>query len=360
MITGSLLGTIAAGAALGAATSAGVTAIRGGSWKDSLKAALIGSGTGAATAGIGSAFSSVASSAINAMGSGLSKAGTAVSQIGTEGSKLSTITNAASKGLLNIGSKLSSVGKTGVPTSDMIPETSTSIPTGSASALPKESINNTLNGKQIATATTGNSPTATSNIATTNVVKATQTNQVSNAVQVQNPTSANTKGLVQIGYKGTLPSVGGMSPKPQFVESSVVNATNASGNKVITGLKNVGKAVAMQGGVQGALSLISAIGSVKTASQANKIQQQSLLFQQQTYNEQKEKQDAKEARLKSEAWNAYSSASIFGENLYKQGTNSQLFTTDYKENPTGNYSILSGNSGSFSNSSLITNYKDYV
>ena len=102
---------------------------------------------------------------------------------------------------------------------------------------------------------------------------------------------------------------------------------------------------AAQVGVQGLLSFASGIGAAKTASQANKIQQQSLLFQQQTYQEQKEKQNAKEAQLKSDAWNAYQSASLLGEKLYNSGTNALLFTKDYKDNPTGGYGILSGNTG---------------
>ena len=99
-ISGSILGTIAAGAALGMATSAGVTAIRGGKFKDILKSGLIGGGIGAAGGAVGGAFSS------GAVGSALSNAGNTIAKVGTEGSKLATVTGKVGQGLINIGTKI--------------------------------------------------------------------------------------------------------------------------------------------------------------------------------------------------------------------------------------------------------------
>ena len=155
------------------------------------------------------------------------------------------------------------------------------------------------------------------------------------------------KGMKQVGYSGQVPSVGGLTPKPQYVPLS-------TGEKITgalkTGLVNTGSAIKnnareilTQGILQGGLSLITAGMGAKTAKEANEVSRQSLLFQQQTYREQKAEQDKKEAQLKEDAWSAYSSANSFGESLYGNGTNSLLFTKDYKTNPTGNFSILSGN-----------------
>ena len=325
MISGSILGTVAAGAALGMATSAGITAIRGGKFKDILKSGLIGGGIGAAGGAVGGALSGVA-------GNALTNAGTAVSKIGAEGSKLATISGKLGQGLINIGSKLSTN-----------PASTTTV---------------TEKPDAATVASAANDP----------ALAATKPNLLPKIGPDNNIT---TKAATQSTTTATAPTAGGstttatVSTPPMPGKATTTTATPASSTpksimqKIGTGIKNNAGKVGGQVAVQGLLSLASAGMAAKSAKEANKVSQQSLLFQQQTYREQRADQQRKESQLKSDAWNAYQSANILGEKLYNQGTNSLLFTKDFKTNPTGGYNVLSGNSPSFTDQELsLTKYTD--
>lgn len=324
MISGSILGTVAAGAALGMATSAGVTAIRGGKFKDILKSGLIGGGIGAAGGAVGGALSGVA-------GNALTNAGTAISKIGTEGSKLATISGKLGQGLVNIGSKLST------------------------------------NPASTTTVTEKPDATTVASAANDPALAATKPNLLPKIGPDNNVT---TKAATQSTTTATAPTAGGSTTTnatvaPMPGKATTTAATPASSTpksimqKIGTGIKNNAGKVGGQVVVQGLLSLASAGMAAKSAKEANKVSQQSLLFQQQTYRDQRADQQRKESQLKSDAWNAYQSANILGEKLYSQGTNSLLFTKDFKTNPTGGYNVLSGNSPSFTDSELsLTKYTD--
>ena len=90
-----------------------------------------------------------------------------------------------------------------------------------------------------------------------------------------------------------------------------------------------------QVGVQGALSIASGVAGAKQANAANEVSKQSLLFQQQTYREQKADIESNKAKLKADAWTDYSSTNLFGEQLYGSDSNNTLLT-NYHTNGTGN------------------------
>lgn len=331
MISGSLLGSIAVGAAIGMASSAGVTAIKGGRFKDILKSGLIGGGLGAAGGAVGGAFSGAA-------GGALSNAGTAITKIGAEGSKLATVTGKVGQGLINIGSKISGNPATTTATNITAeqPDAATIASAANDPILP--------NGPNL-------------------------------HPKIGADTKVTTKALTQSNTTAVAPTAGGSTttgtvsapvPENAAATNTATTATPASAsapktilNKIGTGIKNNAGKVGGQVAVQGLLSLASAGMAAKSAKEANKVSQQSLLFQQQTYRDQRADQQRKESQLKSDAWNAYQSANILGEKLYNQGTNSLLFTKDFKTNPTGGYNVLSGNSPSFLDSELsLTKYTD--
>lgn len=125
-----------------------------------------------------------------------------------------------------------------------------------------------------------------------------------------------------------------------------LKAKAATGKAVVqsaaTNLKSKAGKVAGQVGVQGGLSIATGVAGAQQAKASNAISQQSLLFQQQTYNEQKAEVEANKAKLKQEAWTDYSSTNLFGEQLYGATSNNTLLTS-YHTNGTGNqgsFSIL--------------------
>lgn len=116
--------------------------------------------------------------------------------------------------------------------------------------------------------------------------------------------------------------------------------------KAIKGTKTVANSkagkIAGQFGVQGALSVGSAIMGAKQANAANEVSRQSLLFQKQTYNEQQAEIEKNKAQLKADALTDYNAASLFGSQLYGSDSNNTLLTS-YHTNGTGNqgsFSIL--------------------
>lgn len=167
---------------------------------------------------------------------------------------------------------------------------------------------------------------------------------------------------VPAGYEGTLPKLGG-NPVSQAATGNKVAGTVTNVKGVATGVtpsiaQNSGKLgtlkakantiktkagkVVGQGAVQGALSIASAVAGAKQANAANEVSRQSLLFQKQTYNEQQAEVEKNKAKLKQDAWSDYSSASLFGEQLYGSESNNTLLT-NYHTNGTGNagnYSLI--------------------
>lgn len=135
----------------------------------------------------------------------------------------------------------------------------------------------------------------------------------------------------------------GLRPKANIsIQDKVGGAINTVKNS------KVGQVVAKAGKgagqyvAQGALSIASAAIGTAQANAANEVSKQSLLFQKQTYNEQKAEVDKNKAKLKEEAWSDYSSASLFGSQLYGSDSNNTLLTS-YHTNGTGNqgnYSII--------------------
>lgn len=329
------------GLGVGAAMSAGITAAQGGSVGDILKHAGIGAITGAATAGIGSA---VGGSVVGAMGSGLSKVGGALAQ--NSGSLLSKV----GTGLTNAGSKMVSFGadhgvKAAMAT---IRGTNAAISSTTGGAANATTSATTATETQAVDSVAAN---ATNSAASTSVSPVTQTATPKSGVGTLlnadgttstlnyklpkgfDPKVGTTKnvapvGYKQVGYKGVLPNVGGNPQAPSFVQTGAGKVAGAA------------KAAVGQYGAQGVLSLASGIQSTKAAREANNVQMQSLLFQKQTYNEQKAKEESTKAQLKADAWESYNSASIFGANLYGSDSNNTLLT-NYNTDGTGNQGAFS-------------------
>ena len=141
-----------------------------------------------------------------------------------------------------------------------------------------------------------------------------------------------------VGTPGTLPGNTIKYSIPQAAKQASSNILGRAGSALRgaanTAKNKVGK-ITGQDVIQGALSVASAVGAAKQASAANKVSEQSLLFQKQTYNEQKAEVESNKAKLKSDAWTDYQSASLFGESLYGSDSNSTLLTS-YYTNGTGN------------------------
>lgn len=148
----------------------------------------------------------------------------------------------------------------------------------------------------------------------------------------QAPTPGPAETTANVGGKPTL------RPKASLKGQPVSVQLKGAANTVKT---KAGK-VAGQVGVQGALSIASGVAGAKQAKAANEVSKQSLLFQQQTYADQKAETESTKAKLKQDAWADYSSASLFGEQLYGSASNNTLLTS-YHTNGTGNvgnYSLI--------------------
>ena len=315
------------GMGVGAALSAGISAAQGGSVGDILKSAGIGGVTGAATAGVGSA---VGGSAAGLIGSGLSKAGGAISGAANTGSLLSKI----GTGLATAGSKMVDYGATHGVKAALSGNATGGAATSSTSTLapvPGSAAKGYLGELPDLTKTAVKAPVqGTANVANATGAPILRPKAVIAPSQTSAATSA---GAPVLRPKAVI------APSQTSAVTSATTSATASAkpnllSKVGPGIK---KAVG-QVGVQGALSLISAGMAAKQARVANAAQEQSLLFQKQTYNEAKAKEESRKAQLKTDAWNAYESANQFGATLFGSDSNNTLLT-----NGTGNagdYSIL--------------------
>ena len=318
------------GMGVGAALSAGISAAQGGSVGDILKSAGIGGVTGAATAGVGSA---VGGSAAGLIGSGLSKAGGAISGAANTGSLLSKI----GTGLATAGSKMVDYGATHGVKAALSGNATGGAATSSTSTLapvPGSAAKGYLGELPDLTKTAVKAPVQ----GTANVANATGAPILRpKAVIAPSQTSAATSAGAPVLRPKAVIAPSQTSAAPSQTSAATSAATSAKPtllSKIGPGVK---KAVG-QVGVQGALSLISAGMAAKQARVANAAQEQSLLFQKQTYNEAKAKEESRKAQLKTDAWNAYESANQFGATLFGSDSNNTLLT-----NGTGNagdYSIL--------------------
>lgn len=169
----------------------------------------------------------------------------------------------------------------------------------------------------------------------------------------QNVTKTTTTAPVPDGPAPTLrPRAGGdvLKGQPISVRLKSAGLTVAGGAKDIgTKVANskVGKAVG-QHGIQEVLAAGSMVAGAKQASAANKVSQQSLLFQKQTYAEQTAKEEKSKAQLKEDAWTSYTSSQLFGEDLYVNSASNTNLLTSPTSNGTGNagnYSLLSTSVG---------------
>lgn len=150
----------------------------------------------------------------------------------------------------------------------------------------------------------------------------------------------------EVGKKPTLRAKASIDLKGQPI-SVKMNAAAKKAGPALRGAANTAKTkagkIVGQVGVQGALSIASGIAGAKQANAANEVSKQSLLFQQQTYKEQKAEVESNKAKLKADAWTDYSSTNLFGEQLYGSDSNNTLLTS-YHTNGTGNagnFSLLS-------------------
>ena len=334
------------GMGVGAALSAGISAAQGGSIGDILKSAGIGGVTGAATAGIGSA---VGGSVAGMIGSGLSKAGTAMAANG--GSLLTKVGTS----MANVGGKMTSFGAThgiGATLSNVKSAVTTKMASSTATTASQPtsvtigSTTLTAPGKT-ALGIPGQGAAKAADPGLSVTIGSTTLTAPGKATLGMPSQGAAAKAAITAGTsvtlgKTTLTAPGVSSSTTSNAGTATVaagtgNATTSSHpilSKIGTGAK---KAVG-QVGVQGALSILSAGASARQASAANEIQQQSLLFQKQTYNESKAKEETRKAQLKADAWDTYSSASLFGSTLYGSDSNNTLLTNGNGNQ--GNYSIL--------------------
>ena len=128
--------------------------------------------------------------------------------------------------------------------------------------------------------------------------------------------------------------------KPSLVSDPTKVITKADVSKVAALKAKAGKVVG-QYGVQGALSVGTTVAGIKQGNAANKVSEQSLLFQKQTYAEQTAKEEKVKAQLKEDAWTSYSSSKLFGEELYNSSSTNTNLLTSYTSNGTGNAGTFS-------------------
>ena len=193
-----------------------------------------------------------------------------------------------------------------------------------------------------AAANTATDITSAAQSATPSVVNSTTSSAATNAAA---NTAATTTAASNAGVSGVLPKLGASTTNT----AATTAATNTATSGTVTGVtpsisvgtrvKDTLKSRVGQIGVQGVLSAASTVAGILQAKNSNDVAKQSLLFQQYTYNEAQAEKERTKASLKSDAYNAYTSANAFGESLYGTGLSSTLLT-DYSSSNTGNYSIL--------------------
>lgn len=337
--TGAAVGTSSAlMSALTAATSAGAgtaaSAGAGSALSSAITAATAAGGAGAtsaAGAGAGSAVTSAITAATSSTG-GATAATSAGAGIGK------AVAMGAVKGsLLNAGITAAQGGSP----SDILKAGAIGAGTGAGSGL--------LSG--VASGAKGAAEAG----------KATVNGQVSSQIgnttmKAPGPAKLDVPGITAGKTPGTIPGntikydipanagKAGLGAKIQQAGSTVAQSRFGQGVKTAVNSKP-GQAVlkgAGQYGVQGALSLLSMGQAAKQANAANAIQQQSLLFQKQTYNEQMAEKESYKAGMKQTASTAYESARLFGSNLQGSDANNTLLTSysTSGNGAIGDYSIL--------------------
>ena len=331
------------GLGVGAALSAGTTAIKGGSFGDILKSAGIGAATGAVTGGAGSAIASSATGALGNLattagsklaessfsllsniGKGLTTAGGKMIQVGAEHGIKASI-----EGLKNSFGAGAATGTTPAPTGGATPPsttTGTPLPnTTTGAPLPGNPTNVGVQG------TGSNITNAGSNMANAGVkgtlpdLKA--IGQQMSAKATGKTVTAGTKAGTQVASNTTKVALKGkIAPLPGTNTATV--ATKSS-------VGETAKKIAGQVGVQGLLAIGTTVAGAAQAQDANEASRQGLLLQQKTYDEQR----AARSQLKNDAFSAYQSASAFGETLFGENSQGNLLTS-YTSASDSNYSIF--------------------
>jgi hypothetical protein len=156
-------------------------------------------------------------------------------------------------------------------------------------------------------------------------------------ITTQSATSATAKAPVPSGAPELRPPT--LRPAAEMTKAQVTGAKIIKGGKTVANSK-AGK-IAGQFGVQGALSVGSAIMGAKQANAANEVSRQSLLFQKQTYNEQQAEIEKNKAQRRADALTDYNAASLFGSQLYGSESNNTLLTNYHTNNGTGNQGSFS-------------------
>lgn len=311
------------GLAAGAAISAGTAAIQGGSAKDILKSAGIGAATGAVTGGAGSMLGS---SAAGLLGKGVSAVGDKLA------SSSSSLLSKAGSSLATAGDKMVAFGAT-----HGVKATLSNLKT----ELGKKALENTVTN---APANVGGpaSVTETASLPEVSGVPEPTTNALPEVPKV-----TTTGGMQNIATNikdigKTAADTAKNTGKAPINNMTTKGITLSTKDNVIANIKKVGGKVgkvAGQVGVQGVLSVGTAIAGAKQARAANEVSRQGLLFQQQTYKEQKAERESTKAQLKQDAYTAHTSATVFTENLFGENSNGNLLT-DYTSDSKSNYSLL--------------------
>ena len=350
-----LVGGSAAGATAAGATAAGATAA------GAAGAAGAGAAGAATTTGAATSAGAAAGTATAAGTTGATTAATTTGGVTAAGMGKGALVGAASGGAINSGTTAIQGGSVG----DIVKSGAEGAATGAVTGAVSAGAGSLLKtaGAKVAGAVSKGAGKVTSalgkgagKVAGQEVV-GTLPNIGAPAEKVVTATTGTSSKIAAQGSARVAGSSGGgaatggeapvLRPKANISLLDKVNTNlNSFGQdhplaaKVGTGAKKVAGKVGVQGALQGGLALVSGIQSASQANAANNIQTQSLLFQKQTYNEAKAKEESTKAQLKSDAWNAYSSASLFGENLYGSDSNNTLLTS-YNTNGTGNQGVFS-------------------
>lgn len=252
-----------------------------------------------------------------------------------------TVARAAASGLTKVASGAiqagTTVGKVAAGTAKALNTVAGSLGT----------IKGTFGGNGVKGVAKGVPTGAAAQIEPTSVAKPTQTVQVDAGINLNTTQAPELRPKAEINMQGSGKVVGTQAPalrpkaKISLLDKASASLNNFGKDHPLMAKAGTGaKKVAGQYGVQGALSLASINQAAKQSNAANQIQTQSLLFQKQTYEEAKTKEESTKAQLKSDAWTAYSSASIFGDSLHGSDSNNTLLTS-YNTNGTGNQGIYS-------------------
>ena len=316
--------------ALTAATSTGAsaaTAAGTGSALTSAITAATATGAGAATtAGTGSALTGAITAATGGGASVGSAGGTAAGGITAAGIGKAATVGAVKGSLFDAGITAAQGGST----EDILKAGATGAATGAVSGATSGLLSGVKTGT---TVQIGGTKLTAPGVSSGSNLKAGSVQIGSKSFTAPGSVQSEILGTKAINTPTTIPGMPAtglpIPPAKTSIASKVANSKVGQG-----ALKAAG-----QFGVQGALSLLSMGAAAKQADAANQVSQQSLLFQKQTYEEQKAEKESFKTSMKQSAQTAYDSALLFGSTLKDSDSNSSLLTS-YSTGGTGDYSIL--------------------